>query len=203
MNRYNSTIKIKTCKNPFCDKLPKIGYQGYCGVKCMPVEMQGLEKFKKSNVTHRNATYRSNLSRKVHSTQNDKHGSQEAVNALNHKLAINNAFFEHAKTLTGKCANCGGKTCKGDIKYQKFSQAHILAKSLFPSVAANLDNFVELCHFGNSCHGNMDNNGYEYVAQKMPKLWAIIVERVNKMYPLIKEKSKLPDVLIQEIENFS
>ncbi len=199
MNRYNSTIKIKTCKNPFCGRMPKIGFQGYCGVKCMPDELAGLEKFKKSNVSDRNATYKSNLSRKVHSIQNGKIDTLGAEIELNRKIAISNAFFEHAKTMTGVCSNCGGKTCKGDIKYQKFSQAHILGKALFPSVAANLDNFVELCHFGNSCHGNFDNNGYEYAAEKMPKLWEIIVQRVTKMIPLIKEKSKLPDILKQEV----
>ena len=199
MNRYNSTIKIKTCKNPFCGKMPKIGFQGYCGVKCMPEEMKVLEKFRKSNVAKRNASYRSNLSQKVHSIQKGKIDTLEAEIDLNRKIAITNAFFEHGKMMTGRCANCGGKTCKGDKKYQKYSQAHILAKSLYPSVADNLLNFVELCHFGNSCHANMDNNGYEYVAAKMPKLWAIIIERVNKMYPLIKEKNKLPDVIRQEI----
>ena len=75
--------------------MPKIGFQGYCGVKCMPEEMQGLEKFKKSNVSDRNAAYRSNLSRKVHSIQNGKIDTLGAEIELNRKIAINNAFFEH------------------------------------------------------------------------------------------------------------
>lgn len=199
MNRYNSSIKIKPCKCG-CGKMPKIGFNGYAGLSHLPIELQGLEKYKKSNVANRNRANRLNLSKKVHSIQKGKIDTLEAEIELNRKIAINNAFFEHAKTMTGVCSSCGGKTCKGDKKYQKYSQAHILAKSLYPSVADNLLNFVELCHFGNSCHANMDNNGYEYVAAKMPKLWAIIIERVNKMYPLIKEKNKLPDVIIQEID---
>lgn len=198
MNRYNSSIKIKPCKCG-CGKMPKIGFNGYAGLSHLPIELQGLEKYKKSNVANRNRANRLNLSKKVHSIQKGKIDTLEAEIELNRKIAINNAFFEHAKTMTGVCSSCGGKTCKGDKKYQKYSQAHILAKSLYPSVADNLLNFVELCHFGNSCHANMDNNGYEYVAAKMPKLWAIIIERVNKMYPLIKEKNKLPDVIRQEI----
>ena len=198
MNRYNSNIKIKPCKCG-CGKMPKIGFNGYAGLSHLPIELQGLEKYKKSNVANRNRANRLNLSKKVHSIQKGKIDTLEAEIELNRKIAINNAFFEHAKTMTGVCSSCGGKTCKGDKKYQKYSQAHILAKSLYPSVADNLLNFVELCHFGNSCHANMDNNGYEYVAAKMPKLWAIIIERVNKMYPLIKEKNKLPDVIRQEI----
>jgi len=200
MNRYNSSIKIKPCKCG-CGKMPKLGYNGYAGVKCMPEELAWLEKYKKSNVTHRNRVNLTLLSKKVHTAQNEKFSSHEAKLALNRKLAISNAFFEHAKTMTGVCANCGGKTCKGDKKYQKFSQAHILPKSLFPSVADNLDNFVELCFWGNSCHGNFDANGYEYAAEKMPKLWEIIIQRVTKMYPLIKEKNKLPDVIRQEIDS--
>ena len=198
MNRYNSNIKIKPCKCG-CGKMPKIGFNGYAGLSHLPIELQGLEKYKKSNVANRNRANRLNLSKKVHSIQKGKIDTLEAEIELNRKIAINNAFFEHAKTMTGVCSSCGGKTCKGDKKYQKYSQAHILAKSLYPSVADNLLNFVELCHFGNSCHANMDNNGYEYVAAKMPKLWEIIVQRVTKMLPLIKEKSKLPDILKQEV----
>ena len=41
-----STIKKKKCKNELCEKYPKIGYNGFCGVKCMPEEMQQDPKYK-------------------------------------------------------------------------------------------------------------------------------------------------------------
>lgn len=113
-------------------------------------------------------------------------------------------WFEITVTfMTGKCANCGGRTCKGDIKYQKFSQSHIFAKNekAFPSIAANELNFVELCYFNESCHSNFDNNGYEYAKNKMPKLWKIIVERAKFLYPLLtqEEKARFPDVVLKNI----
>ena len=74
MNRYNSSIKIKPCKCG-CGKMPKLGYNGYAGVKCMPEELAGLEKYKKSNVTHRNRVNLTLLSKKVHTAQNEKFSS--------------------------------------------------------------------------------------------------------------------------------
>lgn len=108
-------------------------------------------------------------------------------------------FIRRSKELTGKCKNCGGKTCKGDLKYWKYSIAHILPKSIFKSVATHELNFLELCHFGESCHANADNNGYEYVKDKMPVLWKLMIARIKIMFPSIREKSKLPDVIINEI----
>lgn len=109
-------------------------------------------------------------------------------------------FIHRSKEMVGKCYECGEKSCKGDLRYWKFSVCHILAKSLYPSVATHPLNFVELCHFGQSHHANMDNNGYEYVSQKMPRTWELIIERIKLMYPSIKEKSKIPEIILQELK---
>lgn len=109
-------------------------------------------------------------------------------------------YKDRNKEMTGKCVECGGKSTKGHFKYWKYSICHILPKSIFPSIATHPLNFIELCYFENSHHSNMDNNGYEYVKENMPKSWKIIVDRFREMFPLIKEKSKIPDILLQEIE---
>lgn len=109
-------------------------------------------------------------------------------------------YKDRNKEMTGRCVECGEKSTKGHFKYWKYSICHILPKSIFPSIATHPLNFIELCYFGNSHHSNMDNNGYEYVRENMPKTWKIIVDRFKEMFPLIKEKSKIPDILLQEIE---
>ena len=108
-------------------------------------------------------------------------------------------FIHRSKEMTGRCIECGGRTTKSDVKYWKFSICHILQKSLFPSVKTHPLNFVELCYFNESHHSNMDNNGYEYVKEKMPKTWDYIVKRFKIMYPLILEKHKIPDILLNKL----
>lgn len=124
---------------------------------------------------------------------------QDSVAAIASKIALDGWFLERHKEMTGRCVECGGKSTKGDRKYWKFSICHILGKSLFPSVATHPLNFIELCYFGNSHHTNMDNMGYEYVREHMPKTWKIIIERVEIMFPFIKEKSKIPEVIMQAL----
>lgn len=109
-------------------------------------------------------------------------------------------YIHRSKEMVGVCAECKSPSTKGDKTYWKYSICHILAKSLFPSVAKHPLNFIELCYFYNSHHTNMDNNGYEYVREKMPNAWKIIVVRFKAMYPVIKEKSKIPDCLLQELD---
>lgn len=111
-------------------------------------------------------------------------------------------FNDRKPEMTGQCYECGGKTTKDDVKIWKHSMAHILAKSIFDSVKTHPLNFVELCYYGNSHHTNFDNNGYEYAKVNMPKTYRLIVYRVSVMYPKIKEKDKIPDVLLNDVLEF-
>lgn len=107
-------------------------------------------------------------------------------------------FLMRDAEATGFCKNCGGKSCKGDEKYYKFSVAHILAKSLFPSVATHEKNSIELCFFGKSCHTNLDNN---ILSLSDLNCWDEIIEKFLAMYPAIakKERRRIPEVLRQYI----
>lgn len=98
----------------------------------------------------------------------------------------------------GVCDNCGGKTCKGDKKYYKYSIAHLLPKAYFPSVATHPDNWLELCFFGNSCHTQMDNKMLDLIDMNC---WDLIVTKFQKIYPFIakNEKKRIPDILLQYV----
>lgn len=111
-------------------------------------------------------------------------------------------FEDRSKEMTGKCVECGEKSCKGDPVYWKFSICHILPKKIFKSVKRHPLNFIELCHFGKSHHNNFDTLGYEWAKEHMPKAWEIIVQRFKIIYPAIvpAERKNIPDILLQELE---
>ena len=108
-------------------------------------------------------------------------------------------FEERRKEMKGVCAHCGGKSCKDDDKYYRFSIAHILPKAHFSSIATHELNWIELCHFGKSCHTNYDNL---YLDLLDMNCWDTIVERFQRMYPFIakEERRRIPAVLMNYIE---
>lgn len=108
-------------------------------------------------------------------------------------------FEDRRKELTGKCDNCGGKTCTDD-KYYKFSIAHLLPKAYVKSVATHPLNFLELCHFGNGCHSQMDNKLLDLIDMNC---FDKIIERVTAMYPHIapSERRRIPAILMEYIKN--
>lgn len=108
-------------------------------------------------------------------------------------------FEDRRKEMTGRCDNCGGKTCKDDDKYYKFSIAHLLPKAYVKSVATHPKNFLELCHFGNGCHSQMDNKLLDLIDMNC---FDKIVERVTEMYPHIapEERRRIPAILREYIK---
>jgi hypothetical protein len=108
-------------------------------------------------------------------------------------------FDERRNDMDGKCHHCGGKSCKKDDKYFKFSIAHILPKAYFPSVATHPLNFIELCFWETNCHANMDNKVLDLTEMNC---WDEIVEKFVAMYPFIdkKERRRIPQVLMNYIE---
>lgn len=108
-------------------------------------------------------------------------------------------WFEERRTeMRGRCAHCGGPTSAWSNVYYRFCIAHILPKHLFKSVAAHPLNWIELCHFGNSCHTNLDNNTLDLIELNC---YDIVIERFVSMYPVIakEERKFIPDVLLQYI----
>jgi hypothetical protein len=92
----------------------------------------------------------------------------------------------------------------GEIIGTKFSMgwhgsiAHVLPKGLFYSVSTHPLNYMVLKMYGGT-HGQYDSNWQN--ASKM-KVWKHACKIFNILYPLLtqEEKSKLPDIVIQEID---
>jgi hypothetical protein len=122
-----------------------------------------------------------------------KAGKAKATEGI---MSLDEWFKEGDRLSTGKCRHCGGRTCKGDPLYFKHSQAHLLPKRLFPSVATNPLNRIELCFWNNNCHGNYDNGTLD---MKDMNCFDEMIEKFIILYPLIdkKERRHIPDVLLQ------
>lgn len=107
-------------------------------------------------------------------------------------------FPERRKEMTGKCKHCGGKSCKDDDKYYRFSIAHILPKAYFPSVATHPDNWIELCFWKENCHANMDNKVLDLIDMNC---FDEIIVKFQKIYPFIakEERRRIPKILLDYI----
>lgn len=121
-------------------------------------------------------------------------------------------FFQSMRSrMVGKCLFCGGKTEKNNDKYYKFSIAHLFPKkpTMFPSVATHHSNFLELCHFGNSCHTNFDQGKISFELLKDSKEWDIIVEKFHELSPLLTDEERsrkfytnLETLIYKKIKNY-
>lgn len=107
-------------------------------------------------------------------------------------------FQDRRHEMTGFCKNCNKPSFKNSNEYFRFSIAHILAKrkSMFPSVATNVDNWVELCA---DCHHNLDNC---MIDLSDLACWDEVVVKFQKIYPFIaqEEKKRIPDILLQYLK---
>lgn len=114
-------------------------------------------------------------------------------------VGLDKWFEERRKEMTGSCKHCGGKSCKDNDEFYKFSICHILPKAYFPSVATHEYNFIELCFWNNNCHGNMDNKVLDLIDMNC---WDEIVTKFCIMYPMIakEERRRIPEVLLQYVK---
>lgn len=118
--------------------------------------------------------------------------------------ALQTWFNERRIEMTGRCALCGGKTEKHNDATFKRSIHHLLDKreTMFPSVALHPDNWLEVCHFGNSCHENIHNKTITWELLIDSAEWKFILDKLKKVYPFIAypERKNIPDVLLKELE---
>ena len=179
---YNSTIKTRVGKCRLCtDNIDKKLMAGLC--------INYHYKMERAKIYAERQRERNKIRSLI--------PAQNKVEVLN-QVELNDWFKDRAKEMTGICKNCGGKTTKGNLKYERYSICHILEKKNFKSVATHPFNFIELCYFGNSCHTNMDNKILEM--QDM-KCWKEIQSKFEKMCPSISkdEYRFIPDVLLQSL----
>jgi hypothetical protein len=109
-------------------------------------------------------------------------------------------YKERQKQLTGKCLRCEAGYNHRNLSYAIPAIAHVLPKreNMFPSIALHPENFIELgatC----GCHHWYDNQAsWEEIA--LSSIWPIVLEKFRIMEPYIKERSKLPEIFLQEIK---
>jgi hypothetical protein len=208
---YSSIVK-KRCKNENCNNWPKMGYNGFCGLKCMPEEMRLLPRYAKQSVVNKaNKQRKSTLSRKLHSVnqivQNQKEGQEGAVmTSQGHsELTLDGWFLGRMEKEMPICQNCHASKSvlklPGWEKVWKSCQAHLLPKRHFKSIITHPLNgmvlgsgFSQMC----LCHDIYDSSWEK--AAKM-NIWPEVVRRFLIMYPLIPESEYrfIPDQLTQEL----
>lgn len=105
-------------------------------------------------------------------------------------------YLGQQKKMTGTCVNCGGRSEK-----YRTNAAHVLPKSLFPSIATHEENCIELCFYGKACHTNYDNKVRGYEIEEM-NCFDLILQKFLLMYPAIApdERGRLPESLTQYLE---
>lgn len=125
-----SSIKRKKCKcgNPKC--YPTLGFGGF-NAKCASQEIK------------ENAGSKYDLARKKKNARLAVRKSYKNEDFEKKVLWYKSRRYE----MTGVChePNCGNKTNKDSDKYYTWSVCHIVPKSLVPSVAYHVQNWVELC----------------------------------------------------------
>lgn len=125
--------------------------------------------------------------------KNKKRFSNEQISSMRY-------FFEYHinKKWNPKCENCG--YLLQDMN--KKNCAHILPKSIFKSVAVNLDNEMDLCSTFDredgqmGCHERYDSS---WEAARQMKVFSIAKQRYLKFKHLITESHKILDNFKSEL----
>jgi hypothetical protein len=129
--------------------------------------------------------------------------AQEKDAIVNADNRMDKWFEARRKEMTGRCFICNGKTEKYNDETYRRSIHHLLDKrpSMFPSIATNENNWIEVCHFGNSCHDNIHNKTITWDILRDSKEWELIVRKFKRLYPCIAEKEKrnIPELLLKSL----
>ena len=107
-------------------------------------------------------------------------------------------FLDRREEMVGKCQHCSKKSLRDSDKFFHHSVCHILPKSknMFPSVATNKFNWLELCQ---ECHDNFDHYIIDIIDLNC---FDEVVEKVTRMYPHIapEERRRIPAILREYIK---
>lgn len=106
--------------------------------------------------------------------------------------------------MKGRCCLCGCKSEKNNDATYRNSIHHLLDKrpSMFPSVALNEDNWLEVCFYENSCHTNIHNLTITWELLHDSAEWKIIADKFKKIFPHIHpdEHKNIPELLLKELK---
>lgn len=130
---------------------------------------------------------------KVSAKRQSKIDAEKKANSVEGKESELDLWFAARRLeMTGRCMLCSGKTEKNnDVTYRR-SIHHLLdkRKAMFPSVATHEHNWLELCHFGNSCHTAIHNSMITWELLFDSTEWPIISDKLKKVLPFVAESEK-------------
>lgn len=137
--------------NPFCKcgcgKYKKLSMAGYATLDCMPEKLRSLEKYQsKSNVANASRAKRLEISKKVHTAQNEVLGQETLKNRQELEQ-----WFDNISRLIGRHPFCMECNAFVPSKFYRHATAHIFPKSIFESVATHPMNYLIL-GAGCGCH---------------------------------------------------
>lgn len=186
MYRLNSTIKIKCKCSPSCELLPTLGFGGF-NVRHAPEEIK-LKAGTKKQLAQKKRAARNKVRSLYSMPQNKK------IKAIEKDEKLEQWFIDRRIEMTGLCSEegCGNITNKGNDKYYRWSCCHIVPKSLVPSVATNVFNFIELCQdhhaeFDNTFERAAKMKCFEEVKRKFNLFKHLIpAEELRKVNPYLK-----------------
>ncbi len=95
-----------------------------------------------------------NQIRSLLSSPQNQEGLNRALNGYKEPTELDQWYMDRRVEMTNVCIECGKSTQKSNEKYYRWSICHIVPKSLVPSVATNIFNWVELCQLH---HQEFDN----------------------------------------------
>lgn len=133
----------------------------------------------------------------------DKKKAEQAEAGKNGDTKLDEWFEARRKEMTGRCCLCNGKSEKHNNETYRRSIHHLFdkRKTMFPSVSCHPDNWLELCHFGNSCHDNIHNQTITMELLADSAEWKIIVDKFKKVYPFMAESEhkNIHPLLLKEL----
>lgn len=133
----------------------------------------------------------------------EKRKKKMAEEAKSGDSKLDSWFEARRKEMVGKCALCGGKTEKANDETYRNSIHHIFEKrqNMFPSVSTHVDNWLEVCFYGNSCHANIHGGMITWELLHDSHEWKTIVEKFKKVFPymLESEHKNIHPLLLKEL----
>jgi hypothetical protein len=120
--------------------------------------------------------------------------SQVPKHRKEHSQQLKEWFAYHMANSRKECENCGRSLHSYNEKDWYGSQHHLLEKSLFPSVEGVLENHGVL---GKWCCHHVWHSSWANASQMT--FFPEAIKRIETFYHKVKEKSKINDIVLQEI----
>lgn len=127
-----------------------------------------------------------------------KQVSEKKKSAKKKQSNRRNKYFDYHIERCTHCEESGEV-----IPYpSRLNICHIIDKGRHPSVEDNLDNYVYLT---GDLHTEFDNllfkHRFEELEKEFPNSWSVVVSRMEKLLPLVKEQTRFKIKFEEYLEN--